>query len=252
MKTALYGRLLFGASTVLFGVVLFLWHDADAWEGMLIPKLPAGDAIADIVAIASIVGGVLLMVPRTVHLGSIVSGIIFVIFSLANLPPIIAHPTSFASYVNFPEFFALVCGALALYGMTGPDTARAPVYARVARLLLGLCTISFLAAQVYYPKDTASLVPVWIPPTQMFWVIVTDVAFGLAAIAMLINVQARLATYLMALMIGLFGVLVWVPIVVAGPQKHFSWAELALNFLIAGATWMVADAQTPVSRGART
>ena len=44
----------------------------------------------------------------------------------------------------------------------------------------------------------------------MFWAILTTVAFGLAAIAILINWQARLAMRLMALTLGLFGVLVWV------------------------------------------
>jgi len=29
MKTALYGRIVFGASAVLFGVIALLWHDAD-------------------------------------------------------------------------------------------------------------------------------------------------------------------------------------------------------------------------------
>jgi len=29
MKTALYGRIVFGASAVLFGVIALMWHDAD-------------------------------------------------------------------------------------------------------------------------------------------------------------------------------------------------------------------------------
>ena len=77
----------------------------------------------------------------------------------------------------------------------------------------------------------------------MFWVTLTTIAFGLAAIALLIDRQARRAAYLMALMLVLFGLLVWVPILIAHPDKHFNWSEFALNFLIAGAAWLVADVQ---------
>ena len=62
-----------------------------------------------------------------------------------------------------------------------------------------------------------------------------------AAVAILINRQARLATRLMTLMLALFGVLVWVPRLIAHPKAHLNWSEFALTFLITGAAWMVAD-----------
>jgi hypothetical protein len=79
------------------------------------------------------------------------------------------------------------------------------------------------------------------PPNQMFWAILTTVAFGLAAVAILINLKARLAMRLMALMLALFGVMVWVPRVIAHPMAHFNWSECILTFLITGAAWLVAD-----------
>ena len=88
---------------------------------------------------------------------------------------------------------------------------------------------------------TASLVPKWIPPNQMFWAILTTIAFALAAIAIHINRQARLAIRLMTLMLALFGVLVWIPRLSARPQAHLNWSEFALTILITGAAWMVAD-----------
>jgi hypothetical protein len=32
MKTALYGRIVFGASAVLFGVIALMWHGSGAWH----------------------------------------------------------------------------------------------------------------------------------------------------------------------------------------------------------------------------
>jgi hypothetical protein len=75
----------------------------------------------------------------------------------------------------------------------------------------------------------------------MFWAILTTIAFGLAAIAILIHRQARLAIRLMTLMLALFGVLVWIPLLIAHPEAHLNWSEFALTFLITGAAWVVAD-----------
>jgi hypothetical protein len=75
----------------------------------------------------------------------------------------------------------------------------------------------------------------------MFWATLTTVAFGLAAIAILINRQARLAMRLMTLMLALFGVMVWVPQVIAHPKAHFNWSECVLTVLVTGAAWVVAD-----------
>jgi hypothetical protein len=42
-------------------------------------------------------------------------------------------------------------------------------------------------------------------------------------------------------MLELFGVLAWVPRLIAHPKAHFNWSECVLTFLVAGAAWMVAD-----------
>jgi uncharacterized membrane protein len=111
----------------------------------------------------------------------------------------------------------------------------------MARLGLGVSAVSFTLAQIVYLRVTADLVPKWIPMNQMFCAIVTTIAFALAAVALLINRQARLAARLMTLMLALFGVIVWIPLLIAHPKAHLNWSEFALTFLITGASWMVAD-----------
>jgi hypothetical protein len=69
----------------------------------------------------------------------------------------------------------------------------------------------------------------------------TTIAFALAAIAILVNRQARLAIRLMTLMLALFGMLVWISRLIAHPEAHLNWSEFALTFLIIGAGWTVAD-----------
>jgi hypothetical protein len=245
MKRAQYGRIIFGASAVLFGIIALMWHDADTWQDLTkIWSLPLGSFIGACLMIAQIAGGVALMFERTARWASLVLGAVYGLFSVACIPGIIAAPKIYAQYGSFFEQFSLLCGSLAVYASTEINATRSAAIGRMARLGLGLCAISFTLAQVVYLRFTASLVPTWIPPTQMFWAIVTTIAFALAAVAILINHQARLAIRLMALMLGLFGVLVWIPLLVAHPEAHGNWSEFVLTFLITGATSVVADVRS--------
>lgn len=241
MRTTLLGCLVFAASTVLFGVISLMWHDADTWQTPFrILSLPFGAVIGDCLMAALIAGGIGVLFPRTDRVASIVLIVVYSIFTLAGVPGIIAAPATYGSYVGFFEQLAMVCGAVALYAATEADAAQSASLGRVARIGLGLCAVSFTLAQIFYLRFTASLVPTWIPPNQMFWAILTTVAFALAAVAILINRQARLATRLMTLMLALFGLLIWVPAVTTHPENHGNWSEFALNFQITGAAWIVA------------
>ncbi len=106
-----------------------------------------------------------------------------------------------------------------------------------------MCAVSFAWAQVVYLQYTASLVPVWMLPNQVFWTNFTTVAFALAAAAMLINRLASLAMRLLGVMVALFGVLVWVPMIGAHPATLANWNEISENYLIAAAAFLVADIQ---------
>ena len=238
--------MVFGASAVLFGVIALMWHDADTWQTLRqFWSLPFGATIGACLMIAQIAGGIVMQYPLTARLASAVLGVVYLLFSLACIPPIMAAPAVYATYGSFFEQFSLLSGATALYAATDTNPAKARVFSRLARIGLGVSAISFTLSQVFYFRVTASLVPKWIPPNPMFWAILTTFAFALAALAILINRQARLATRLMTLMLALFGVLVWIPRLIAHPEAHGNWSEFALTFLITGAAWIVADLRSP-------
>jgi hypothetical protein len=67
MKTELYGRIVFGASAVLFGVIALMWYDSDTWQTLRqIWSLPFGAMIGACLMIAQIAGAVRL--PCTLQL----------------------------------------------------------------------------------------------------------------------------------------------------------------------------------------
>jgi hypothetical protein len=241
-KNSPYGRIVFGASAVLFGVIALMWHDPETWQNLQeIWALPWGAMIGGGLMIAQVAGGIGIQFPRTVHLASTVLGIVYLLFSLSCVPGIVGAPKVEAQYGSFFEQFCLFSGALALFAATEQNNASAIRCAGMTRLGLGLSAISFTMGQVFYFRLTAELVPKWIPLSQSFWAVLTTVAFGLVAIAVLIDRRAQLAAGLMTCMVLLFGVLVWVPRLIAHPQNHENWSEFCLTFLIAGASWMVAD-----------
>jgi hypothetical protein len=243
MKRALYGRIVFGVSAVLFGVIALLWHDADTWQNLQhIWSLPFGAIIGECLMAAQIAGGIGMLYPRTARLASIVLGIVYLCFSLACVPDIVAAANIYEKYGgSFFLFFSLLCGAIALHAATEMRDTRALVLSRLARIGLGVCAISFTLGQALLLRETAQLVPKWIPPNQMFWAIFTTIAFAVAALGILINRQAGLALRLMTFMLALFGLLVWVPHLIDYPKAHFNWSECVLTFLVTGAAWTVAD-----------
>jgi uncharacterized membrane protein YphA (DoxX/SURF4 family) len=101
--------------------------------------------------------------------------------------------------------------------------------------------VSFALEQLFYLSATAGFVPKWIPPGQMFWAIGTTVAFALAAIALLTGLMARLAARLTTAMIAGFGLLVWLPALIANPHSFAIWAESTETLGIAATAWVVAD-----------
>jgi hypothetical protein len=225
------GRHVFGAAALAFGLITLAWHEYNGWHLRYL-VYPA--------AAAEIFGGVAIQFRRTAKTGAVVLGVVYLVFALLCIPGIIAKPQIYNSWGNFFEQFSLVSGAAILYARLSSPWSQQTLN-RIGRILLGICAASFTLEQAFYLNATANLVPKWLPPSQMFWAVTTTVLFALAAVALLTNRIALLATRLLTMMLVIFGLVVWVPSVLSDPHNHANWSETVETFAIAGAAWILAD-----------
>jgi hypothetical protein len=222
------GRHVFGVAALAFGLITLAWHDYNDWHP---PRY-----IVYAAAAALIFGGAAIQFRRTSKTGAAVLGAVYLVFALQCVPRIVARPQIYNSWGNFFEQFSLVTGAAIVYARLSSAWSR-----EIGRILLGICAASFTLEQAIYIHATAILVPKWLPPNQMFWAVTTTVLFALAAVALLTNRMALLATRLLTMMLVIFGLLVWVPLLLSDAHNHTNWSETAETFAIAGAAWILAD-----------
>ena len=232
------GRHIFGAAALAFGVITLAGHEYNGWHLPGYIVYPA--------AAAEIFGGAAIQFRRTAKTGAFILAAVYLAFALRCVAQIFAQPRIYNSWGNFFEQFSLLSGAAIVYaGLSLSLSSSLPwsreTLTRIGCILMGICAASFTLEQAFYLAPTASLVPKWLPPTQMFWAVATTVLFALAAVALLANRMALLATRLLTMMLMIFGLLVWAPLLFADSRSYTNWSETVETFAIAGAAWILAD-----------
>ena len=230
--SAKLGRHVFGVAALACGLVTLLWHGYNGWHEPRYLIYAAGAA--------QVFGGAAIQFARTAKAGALVLGLIYFVFALLCVPQIVAKPQIYNSWGNSFEQFSLVTGAALVYARWSSAWSGETLN-RIGSNLLGICVASFTLEQAFYVGPTASLVPKWLPPSQMFWAQTTTVLFALVVVALLTNLVALLATRLLTTMLLIFGLLVWVPLVLSDPRSHTNWSEITETFAIAGTAWILAD-----------
>jgi hypothetical protein len=222
-------RHLFGAAALALGAASLALHVqlVSAWT------LPGRVFFLDVTAAAQIAGGVAIQFPRSARAGAIILLVVYAIFACTFVPEIFAHPGVYASWGDVFYALALVVGAII--------AARVDGLANAAVIVFGLCNISYAIEQLEFFARTASLVPKWIPFGGSFWTVATTIAFALAGVSLLIRYKALLASRLLTAMLLIFGVTIWIPMLIAQPRQPGNWSEGLETFAIAGAAWIVAD-----------
>ncbi|HTJ19799.1 MAG TPA: hypothetical protein VL494_23610 [Steroidobacteraceae bacterium] len=254
MRIASHGHAVFAATMIAVGLIGLISGDfSPIWQPVS-KSLPAREVLAYVSAFISLACGIGLFLPRIAAAAARVL-VVFVLLWLLVFKArfIVADPASAVSYETCAETAVMLAGAWVLYAWFGNDWdkqrlafATGDKGLRVARVIYGVSMVVFGIAHFAYAKLTASLVPGWLPGS-MAWAYFTGATYIAAGVAILIGKYARLAAVLSAWQIGLFTLLVWVPVVVAGNIDAGKWTEFVVSCALTAAAWVVADSYREAS-----
>lgn len=251
MRIASVGHAVFAATLIALGILgLVHGNFGPVWDPGF-DRMPARQVLVYVCALVSLACGAGLLFRRT----AAAAARLLLAFQLLWLL-LLRVPGMFLSF-TVDEWWAacmtavMTAAAWVLYIWFATDWDRrhlgfaaAHQGLRLARTLYGLALIPFGIAHFLYLKHTAELVPPWLP-WHVAWAYFTGCALVAAGVAVVVGVWARLAATLSAIELGLFLLLVWVPILAAGPRTTGNWDEVIVSLALMAGAWVVADSYRP-------
>ena len=248
IRIASAGQAAFAAAMIGLGIMGFVTGDfAQIWQP--VPRwVPGHTALAYLTALISLASGIGLLWRRS---APVASGVLFasllVWLLVLRLPNLFYQTPLVLVAWTFGSTAVMVAGAWVLYSWFADERDRSRFGfvtdargLRVARALYGVSLIPFGLAHFMYLDATTVLIPNWLP-WHVAWAYLTGVAFIAAGLAVSVGVLGRLAATLSTLQMGLFGLIVWVPRLLAGTASDFQHGEFITGCALMAGAWVVAD-----------
>jgi uncharacterized membrane protein len=251
MRALGLGRGLLAAAAMGLAVLSFTYRDfAPMWQSVPL-WIPGRELWVSGWALLLLAAGTGLCFPRTVLPSALTIGAYHWVWAGFSTPPIFAKPLGVDAWYGFVEALTSLVGAWLLYALwrwPSPGSQIPPAgerAVRAAQVLFGLSCLFYGGSHFTYADYTAGMVPAWLPG-RLGFAYLTGLAHIAAGIGIIIGILPRLAATLEAIMLSLFGLLVWMPSLAAQPTPAWAtppknqWSEIVVNLLLAASAWLVA------------
>ncbi len=247
MRIASVGHAVFAATLIGLGILGLIKGDFTVvWQP--VPRgVPARELLVYLFALGSLVSGIGLLWRRTAALAACVLLVSMVVWFLLWRIRALFIASLIEGTWSAGETLVMAAAAWVLFAgfAKDGDWQRAGFVTgdkgvRIARALYGLGLIPFGYAHFANVKGTAELVPGWLP-WHTAWAYFTGFTFIAAGVAVIIGVFARLAAALSAFQMGMFALLVWIPILATRSVSAFQFGEFITTLALTAAAWVIAD-----------
>jgi uncharacterized membrane protein len=245
---------LFAIGMVGLGILALIYGDfALVWQPVG-PWIPDRTVLAYMSGVLMLLGGIALLCRSTARWAAIILFPYLMAWALLKVPALVVAPKMEAVWLGFGELVVLLSGGWVLFaklsGLESPiGFATGESGIRIARVLFGLALIPVGLSHLFYVKQTAGLVPAWLP-YRIGWAYLTGVGQIACGLGVLFSVLPRIAAIAEAVMLSLFGLLVWLPAIVAAPRDRLSWTAFFITWAIASSGWLVAISFVPRDQSA--
>jgi uncharacterized membrane protein len=240
-------RVFFAATMIAIGFIgLLAGGFAPIWKPVP-DTIPGREYLAYLCTVVSLVSGAGLLARRTSTAAALMLLVYLLVWTAVfKVPFIIRAPLEEVTYQSTGENLVLVAAAWILFAAfaSAPTFLASKVGLRVAYLLYGLALIAFGLSHFVYLNMTAPLVPGWLP-APVLWAYLTGGIYLAAGVTIATGFHARLGTTVAALQIALITVLVWGPMLFAGPMSSMHWQETIVSWALTAGAWVLANGLRP-------
>ncbi len=242
MAEKTFGWRVYGLGIIALAICCLIWGDFHG--GQPVPKtFPARAALAYAVATFMLISGIALEWCKTTlwAAAALTAYYGLIVVLVMNVRLVLRNLEVYGAYDSMAEEIAITAGAFIIWAsLANLDAAKSARYIRIAQIVFGVCAIFFGGAHFVYMDLTAPLIPKWLPPSQLFWGYATGVFHIAGGLAIIMNIRARLAATLLAVMYAIF-TLVALPPGLLVKSTFFGWTEIATSVILVGVAWIVAD-----------
>jgi uncharacterized membrane protein YphA (DoxX/SURF4 family) len=243
-KTSLgIGHLLFALAAASFAVLSLVYGDfAPLWQ-TLPSAIPGRLALVGAISLILLAASAGLCFASTAIASLFAIALYYGIWGVLSTPPVFTHPLNVGAWYGLCEAATALAGAWVMFRLLEGQNLRGT---RAAQAVFGITCVFYGWSHFAYLDYTATFVPAWLPGHLAF-ARLTGLGHMAAGAALILGILPRLAATLEAVMMSLFGLLVWVPSFFSQPRPAWAgtvqnqWSELAANVLLAGCAWLMAD-----------